>query len=186
MERRRLPLLRPALIAGLLLGANLLLAAGLAAAALRPRPVLVLPSARSAEELLPGDVPAAAAREFALRYVLHFDNFTPGTLDATEQVLRSMVAPGSWSRAKSTFERRRKLVEEGRLSSQVVPLSAEIDGLRVSVRAVRRIFISDRLSRRSEPVYRLVLEKQPPTEANPYGLGVVSQEIEEAAEEGGR
>jgi hypothetical protein len=179
MERRRLGLLRPPVIAGALLAANVLLAAGAAAAALRPRPVRIVPSARAAEDLLPGAVPGAAAREFALRYVVHFDNYTPSTLDATESVLQRMVAPRSWTRAAQTLERRRKLVQEGRMSSQVVPLASEADGLRVVVRAVRRVFIADRLSREAPVRYVVALEPQAPTDLNPYGLAVVSQEIEE-------
>ncbi len=179
MERLNGRLLRPALIAGAMLGANLLLAAGLAAAALRPRPVVVVPSARASEELLPGHVPEAAAREFALRYVIHFDNFMPGTLEESEAVLRRMVAARSWARASKTLERRRQLVREGRMSSQVVPVSSKVEGLKVTIDAQRRVFISDRLSRESKVRYRLVLEKQPPTELNPFGLAVISQEIEE-------
>jgi hypothetical protein len=179
MERGRLDLLRPPVIAGALLAANVVLAASLAGVALRPRPVRVVPSARAAEELLPGEVPGAASREFALRYVLHFDNFTPSTLDATESVLQRMVAARSWSRASQTLERRRRLVQEGRMSSQVVPVSAEPAGLRVVVRAVRRVFIADRLSREAPVRYTVELERQAPTDLNPYGLAVVSQEIEE-------
>lgn len=184
MERGNGCLLRPALIAGLMLGANLLLAAGLAAAALRPKPVVVVPSARASEELLPGHVPEAAAREFALKYVLHFDNFLPGTLEESEAALRRMVSARSWTRAAQTFERRRQLVQQGRMSSQVVPVSSKVEGLQVTVEALKRVFISDRLSRESKVRYRIVLEKQPPTELNPFGLAVISQEIEEAGAEG--
>lgn len=172
-------LLRPAVIAAGLVGVNLLLAAGLAASALRPRPVVVLPSARTEGDLLPGAIPESAAREFALRYVLHFDNYTPATLDATHQVLQRMIAARSWSGATQALDKRRQVVQEGRMSSQVIPLSTNVTGLSVSINAVRRIFIADRLSRESKVRYEVTLERQPATEINPFGLGIVTQVLHE-------
>ena len=171
--------LRPALIAGALIAVNVLLAAGLAASALRARPVVVLPSARTGGELLPGAVPEETAREFALRYVLHFDNFTPSTLDAMQQVLQKMIAARSWSGATQALEKRRQVVQEGRMSSQVIPLSTRVEGLTVTIHAVRRTFISDRLSREAKVRYEVTLESQPAVDSNPFGLGVVHQNIHE-------
>lgn len=173
--------LRPSVIAGALVGVNVLLAAGLAASALRPRPVVVLPSARAGTELLPGTVPEETAREFALRYVLHFDNFTPSTLEATQQVLQKMIGARAWSDATQALDKRRQVVQEGRMSSQVIPISARAEGLTVTIDAVRRTFISDRLSREVKVRYQVVLERQPPTDPNPFGLGVVTQIIHEEA-----
>jgi TraE protein len=183
MDLRSGRVLRPAVMAGALVGINILLAAGLAAVALRPRPVLVLPSARAGAELLPGAVPEEAAREFALRYVLHFDNFTPSTLDATHQVLQRMIGARSWSGATQALDKRRQVVQEGRMSSQVIPLSVRAEGMKVTVDAVRRTFISDRLSREAKVRYEVTLERQPPTDPNPFGLGVVNQLIHEDTSE---
>lgn len=179
MDFESRPLLRPAVIAGILVGSNLLLAGGLAISALRPRPVLVLPSARAGAELLPGAVPEETAREFALRYVLHFDNYTPSTLETTHQVLHRMIGARSWSNATQALDKRRQVVLEGRMSSQVIPLAARADGMKVSIDAVRRTFISDRLSREAKVRYEVTLEPQPPTVPNPFGLGVVNQIIHE-------
>lgn len=173
--------LRPAVIAGALIAINVLLAAVLAASALRPRSVVVLPSARTGGELLPGAVPDETAREFALRYVLHFDNFTPSTIDAMQQVLQNMIAARSWSGATQALEKRRQVVQEGRMSSQVIPLTARVDGLTVTIHAVRRTFISDRLSREANVRYEVTLERQPALDSNPFGLGVVHQNIHEEA-----
>jgi len=181
MDGGRHRVLRPTLIMGGLLGINVLLAAGLAVSALRARPVVVLPSTRAAAELLPGVVPEETAREFALRYVLHFDNFTPSTLDAMQQVLQRMIAARTWSGANQALEKRRQVVQEGRMSSQVIPISARAEGMKVTVDALRRTFISDRLSREARVRYEVTLERQPPTEPNPFGLGVVSQDIHEDA-----
>jgi hypothetical protein len=168
-------------MAGALLGLHVVLALGLAASALRPRPVLVIPSARSTGELLPDSVPEEAAREFALRYVLHFDNFTPATLEGTQQVLQRMIAARSWTGAVQALEKRRQVVQEGRMSSQVIPVATRVKGMTVTVDAVRRTFISDRLSREAKLRYEVSLERQPPTDPNPFGLGVVAQVIHEEA-----
>ncbi len=181
MDRFPGSLLRPPLIAGALIGVNLMTALGLVAVALRPRPVIIVPSAHAEGELLPGAVPEEAAREFALRYVLHFDNFTPATLDTTQQVLQRMIGPRSWTGANQALEKRRQVVQEGRMSSQVIPLETRAKGMTVTIDAVRRVFISDRLSRESRVRYEVTLERQPPTDPNPFGLGVVAQAIHEEA-----
>ncbi len=179
MDVRGGRVLRPAVIAGALLAANVLLSAGLAVSALRPRPILVVPSARSSSELMPGAVPEETAREFALRYVIHFDNFTPSTIEATHQVLQKMIAPRAWSSASQALEKRRQVVQEGRMSSQVIPLATRSKGLNVTVDAIRRTFIADRLSREARVRFEVALEPQPATESNPFGLGVVSQDLHE-------
>ncbi len=179
MVRASVRLLRPALIVGALLAGDLALSAGLVLAALSPRPVRVALPGRAAADLLPGAVPEAAAREFALRWVLHFDNFTPATIGPSHDALRRMISPGAWAGASEALEKRKQIAVEGRMSSQVLPLAARVEGLRVTVEAVRRTFISDRLSREAKVRYEVVLEKQPPTEPNPYGLSVVSQVIHE-------
>jgi hypothetical protein len=179
MDLGRARLLRPALIAGALLAANVLLAGGLVLAALAPRAVVVLPSARAQADLWPGAVPDAAAREFALRYVLHFDNYTPATVESATGVLKRMLAGRRWAAASEALDRRQRVAVEGRMSSQVVPLATDVDGLRVTVRTLRRTFVSDRLSREAKVAYVIELEKQPATEANPFGLAVVSQDIRE-------
>jgi len=113
--------------------------------------------------------------------VLHFDNFTPSTLDATQQVLQRMIGARSWSGATQALEKRRQVVQEGRMSSQVIPLSTRVDGMKVTVDALRRTFISDRLSREAKVRYEVMLERQPATDSNPFGLGVVTQVIHEEA-----
>jgi hypothetical protein len=166
-------------IAGVLLATNAALSLGLAALALSPRPVRVVPAARAEAELWPGAVPEAAAREFALRYVLLFDNWTPATLEPSTDLLRRLLAARSYAGAAEALEKRLRVAREARMSVQSVPVGAEVDGLRVRVRAVRRTFVSDRLSRETQAVYDLVLERQPATDPNPFGLAVVSQELRE-------
>ncbi len=179
MERPSVGRLRLPVIAGGLHAANGILAAALAARALLPGPVVVVPSAKAETTLLPGAVPEAAAREFALRYVLHFDNYTPATIEASNAVLRPMISARSWAGASGALDRRTKVVLEGRMSSQLLPLSARVEGLRVTVEGLRRTFVADKLSREVRATYEVLLEKQPATVPNPFGLSVVSQDIRE-------
>ena len=179
MEREGPRRLRLPLIAAGLLASNAILAVALAARALLPAPVAVVPSACGETTLLPDAVPEAAAREFALRYVLHFDNYTPATIEASNAVLRPMIAARSWAGASEALDRRTKVVLEGRMASQLLPRSTRVDGLRVTVDGLRRTFVADKLSRETPATYEVVLERQPGTEANPFGLAVVSQEIRE-------
>ena len=174
-------LLRPALIGGILLSTNVALAAALVWVALAPKAVVIVPSARAGETIWPGAVPEGAIREFALRYVLHFDNFTPGTIEESTRILLQMISPRSWSGAERALEKRRNLVIEGRMSSQVLPLDAKVVGRVVTVETVRRTFLGDRLSREVTVRYIVTVESQPPTGPNPFGLAVVSQEIEEVS-----
>jgi hypothetical protein len=171
--------LRPPVIVGTLLVSNVLLAAGLTVRALAPRPVRIVPSARAEATLFPDVVPEEALKEFALRYVLHFDNYTPATIEETTRALQKMISARSWSGAAQALEKRRQVALEGRMSSQVLPLRVQAAGSRVTVEAIRRTFISDRLSREARVRYEVTLEKQPPTDSNPFGLGVVTQEIHE-------
>lgn len=179
MDFERLGRLRLPVIAGGLLAANALLALGLAALALSPRPVRVVPSARAEAELWPGAVPAAAVREFALRYVLTFDNWTPATVEAAGEACRRMIHARSFAAAAAALDKRLRVAAEARMSVQAIPLGAEVEGLRVRIRVLRRTFVSDKLSRESNALYELVLERQPAVETNPYGLAVVSQDIRE-------
>lgn len=111
--------------------------------------------------------------------MLHFDNYTPATIDAATELLKRMLSARAWTTANEALDRRRRVAVEGRMSSQALPLSVQVDGGRVTVDALRRIFVADRLSRETRVAYVVEIEKQPPTEQNPFGLAVVSQDIRE-------
>jgi hypothetical protein len=165
---------------------NVALGAALAWKALERKPVVVVPWAKAEEELLPGRVPDGAAREFALRYVLLFDNYTPGTIDRSTELLKGLIAPRFWTEAAEALEKRRGIVHEGRMSVQVAAdrLPVEIerfeDGtLEVRFDALRRTYIADRLSTEARARYVVALEPAAPTAANPWGLLVIGQSIHE-------
>lgn len=153
---------------------------------LERKPVVVVPWARSEVEVLPGQVPDLAAREFALRYVLLFDNFTPATIDTSTEMLQPLIAPRFWTEATEALEKRRAVVHEGRMSAQIIlergPCEIERfeDGtVEVRFHALRRTFIADKLSSQVRARYVVALEPAPPTELNPYGLLVIGQAIHE-------
>ena len=172
-------------LAGLAL-LNVALGGALVWKCLERKPVVIVPGARAEEEIFPGQVPDVVAREFALRYVLLFDNFTPATIDAATELLRTLVAPRFWSQATEALEKRRSVVQEGRMSAQVVVdrSSPEIerfgDGtVEVRFQAVRRTHIADKLSNEARARYVVALEPAAATALNPYGLLVIGQSIHE-------
>jgi hypothetical protein len=168
--------------------ALLVLSGVLSVVATAPRPHVLVPAATAPSVVAPDDVPDAAARSFALLYVLTFDNFTPATIAAATQALKARVAPRRFSEVADALDRRASVVVEGRMASQLagadaVELARPGDGtIAVRVEGTRRLFIADKLSKESRVAYRLVLEPCPPTAANPNGLAVVAQAVEEADE----
>jgi len=167
-------------------GAVLVLAAALALVATAPRPHLLVPSAVAPDVVQPGEVPDEAAKSFARLTVMTFDNYTPATIDAATAALKARVAARRWSEVADGLDRRAKVVAEGRMSSQAIATEVELSRsagtITAVVRATRRLFIADKLSKESSVRYRLVLEPCPPTAANPNGLAVVAQSVEEEHE----
>jgi len=182
---KRRDLLLAALIASVAL--DLLLGFALTIKALERRPILVLPQESLAA---PDDISDETAREFARSFIVSFDTFTPSTLPAATEWLKKRLSPRTWSQASEGLDRRLAVVREGRMSSLVVPLDDGVveraDGIRVTLRARRTIVIADRLSRDSTALYRLALERIAPTAANPSGIVVTSQSVEENPDESGR
>ncbi|HTF57000.1 MAG TPA: hypothetical protein VK661_07180 [Planctomycetota bacterium] len=183
---RRRDLMLAALVGSL--GLDLLLGLVLVVKSLERRPVLVLPQ----EELaVPGEISDDAARDFARLYLVTFDTYTPSTLPAATEWLKKRLSPRTWTQASEGLERRLAVAREGRMSSLVVPLdegavNRNEGEVTVTARARRTIFIADRLSRESTAVYRIALEQVPHTAANPSGLVVASQAVEEEKDESGR
>jgi hypothetical protein len=180
---RRRDLLLAAVIAAVAL--DLLLGIALTVKALEPRPVLVLPQ----EELAtPGEITDDAARDFARLYLTAFDTYTPSTLPAATEWLKKRLSPRTWTQASEGLDRRLAVAREGRMSSLAVPIDEGVverkDGVVVTVRARRTVMIADRLSRDSTALYRFSLERIAPTPANPSGIVVASQSVEEVKDEG--
>jgi hypothetical protein len=182
---KRRDLLLAALVGSVAL--DLLLGLALAVKALERRPVLVLPQESLA---VPGEIGDDQARDFARLYLVTFDTYTPATLPAATEWLKKRLSPRAWSQASEALDRRLAVAREGRLCSLVVPLDDGTvdrgDGITVTVRARRTVLIADRLSRDSTAIYRFALEQIAPTAANPGGIVVASQSVEEEKDEAGR
>lgn len=181
---KRRDLLLAALVASIAL--DLLLGLALTVKALERRPILVLPQESLA---IPGEITDEAARDFARLYLITFDTYTPSTLPAATDWLKKRLSPRAWSQASEGLDRRLAVAREGRMSSLVVPLDdGSVDrkeGVTVTIRARRTIVIADRLSRDSTALYRVSLERIAPTAANPSGIVVSSQSVEEVKDETG-
>ena len=166
---------------------DLLLGLALTVKALERRPVLVLPQEALAH---PGEIGDDTARDFARLYLTTFDTYTPSTLPIATEWLKKRLSPRAWSQASEALDRRIAVAREGRMSSIVVPVEEGVvdraGGLTVNVRARRTVVIADRLSRESTALYRIALERVPATAANPGGIAVASQTVEEVPDEGGR
>jgi len=169
------------------LGLDLLLGLALAVKALERRPVLVLPQEIVA---VPGEISDEAARNFARLFLVTFDSYTPSTLPVSTEWLKHRLSPRSWSQASEALDRRLAVAREGRMSSIVVPIDVgtvdRSQGVVVTARARKTVFIADRLSRESTAVYRIAIESAAPSAANPGGLAVVSQSVEEEKDESGK
>jgi hypothetical protein len=164
-------------------GAVLVLSIALALVATAPRPHLLVPAAGTPEVVKPGEVPDEAAKSFARLTVMTFDNYTPATIDAATAALKARIAARRWSEVADGLDRRAKVVAEGRMSSQAIATGVELarsgETITAVVRATRRLFIADKLSKESSVRYRLQLETCPPTAANPNGLAVAALHVEE-------
>jgi hypothetical protein len=142
----------------------------------------------------PGRVPDALARDFASDYVVHFESYSPVTIDASSVFTRGRVAPSMLHDFTRLLENRRKLVVESGLVSQVLlenPAAMEVsrEGARLDVilRALRRVYVADKLAQEARVIYRVALESGEPTRDNPTGLLVlgVSAKVQATGREGG-
>jgi hypothetical protein len=152
-------------------------------AAERP-PALVVPGVREPRGIVADDVPPEMARDFALAYLAQFDNYTPATIEAATAFLKTRIAPDFFTQAEEALDRRKKMVQESRMSSSLAvekpheAAVAEKDGtLEVTLRGVRRIFVADKLREERTLLYRLRIERATPTKLNPYGLAIVGQSV---------
>lgn len=177
---------RPLVIAvGILLLSSLALSAAVAAIALRPRTVVVVPGVKESRVVLPDEVPDAAVARFGLLYLYHLDNYTPADVEERSNWLLRFIAPEHQEKVIRDLTERATFVVRAKEASQLVlPLPsrcevarAENGVFRFSAVAVRRIYIAGELKSETKQRYFLDLQPSLPTEDEPYGFVVVGQSI---------
>src|ERR1043166_4092351 len=167
---------------GVTTATTLALAVLLIIKAREPRPVVLVPGLDRPRAVLPGRVPDALARDFAVDFAVAFEHYSPATVEGGAKFLKSRIAPPTFQQFSQVLDKRMKLVgETGMVSQLLVPdrASAQVkregEQLEVVFPAVRRVYVGDRLSQEGRVAYRLVLVPQEPTRENPTGLFVLGQ-----------
>ncbi len=170
-----------------LLLSQLVLSAALAAVALRPRPVLVVPGVGERRIVLPEEVPDDAVKRFGLLYLRYFDCYIPQTIEEqSNHVLRYVAGERLETVQKALSERAAYVLRAREASHLTLPLPAActVDrvqaGLfRFTATALRTIHIAGERKSMSKVRYVLDLVPALPSDEDPYGLVVVAQSIRE-------
>ena len=172
-------------VAGLLLGI-VALAAGTLYFAFQGRPTLIVPGVRGEVVSLPSEVPESSLRNFAILYLLYFDDYSPATIEDRTKFLLRLVSSDRVEAARRSLEERATYVIRARESSLLSPPLPEAVTVertprrtyQIEVKALRRTFIADAPKEVMHVRYRLDLVPTVPSETNPYGLVVAGQAIE--------
>jgi hypothetical protein len=171
---------------------TILLAIALLMKAREPRPVVLVPGLDAPRVVHPGQVPDALARDFAIDFATHFENFSPATVEAASRFLKGRVAPTMFQQFSAVLEKRARLVHEtGMVSQFLIPdpakalVTREEGTLAVAFPALKRVYVGDKLSQEGKLAYRVLLSTQEPTRDNPTGIYVLGQSAKaERAKEG--
>lgn len=147
-------------------------------------PVLLVPGNDHPRVVEAGLVPDALARDFVQDYLVAFENYAPATIDQTSAFTRTRVAPSMLGEFGKLLENRRKLVLESGMVSQLLledpgalEVSREGSRVEVVVRAIRKVYVADRLAQEARLIYRVALEAGQPTRENPTGLLILGQSV---------
>lgn len=164
---------------------NLGLSCALIQEASARKTVVLVPGIHAERKVNAGDPPPEAVRDFVLLYLAHFDNYTPATIEETTRYLEGWLSPRFFSQASEALRRRKDLVGQSRMASQLLlPGIAEAgvkksgDGeFQVTLVGTRRVYIADKLQSETALAYTVAVEPGAPTIRNPYGLYVTGQFI---------
>lgn len=161
---------------------TIFLAVALFMKAKEPRPVVLVPGLDAPRVVHPGQVPDTLARDFAIDFATHFENFSPATVEGTAKFLKGRVAPTLFQQFSAVLEKRTRLVHEtGMVSQFLIPdrgkavVGREEGAVTVSFPAIKRVYVGDKLSQEGKLAYRVVLTTQEPTRENPTGIYVLGQ-----------
>ncbi len=173
---------------------TILLAIALLLKAREPRPVVLVPGLDAPRVVHPGQVPDTLARDFAIDFATHFENFSPATVEAAGRFLKGRVAPSIFQQFSAVLDKRSRLVHEtGMVSQFLIPdpakavVTREEGALAVAFPAVKRVYVGDKLSQEGKLTYRVLLTTQEPTRDNPTGIYVLGQSAKaDRAKDGGK
>ncbi len=173
---------------------TVLLAVALLLKAREPRSVVLVPGLDAPRVVHPGQVPDTLARDFAIDFATHFENFSPATVEGASRFLKGRVAPSIFQQFSGVLEKRSRLVHEtGMVSQFLIPdpgqavVSREEGTLAVGFPAVKRVYVGDKLSQEGKLSYRVLLTTREPTRDNPTGIYVLGQSAKaDRAKEAGK
>ena len=164
---------------------NLGLSCALIQEASARKTVVLVPGVHAEHQVTAGDPPPEAVRDFVMLYLAHFDNYTPATIEATTRYLEGWLSPKFFSQASEALRRRKELVGQSRMASQLLLPCITETGVKkigegefqVTLVGTRRVYIADRLQSETALAYTVAVEPGTPTIRNPYGLYVTGQFI---------
>lgn len=176
----------------LLAALNAALTTAVLTVGLRGRPTLVVPGVKREQVSIPSQVPDEAIRNFAILYLLYFDDYSPATAVDRANYLLRFVSADRVEAARRGLEERATYVVRARESSQVsppLPEHVQVERLdrgrcRVRLSAVRRTLIGDVPKEVLEVRYVLDVAPVVPSETNAFGLVVTGQAIDAQAAPG--
>ena len=143
---------------------SIILAVLLGIIALAPPRAVQLEGTGSPRVVQVGLIPDTLARDFAVDFLVSFENYSPDTVDSSAAFSRSRVAPGVLPAFTKVLDNRRNLVRESGMVSQIliedraksrVIRSEEDPTIEVLVTAHRMIYIAGRLTESARMVYRV-------------------------------
>jgi hypothetical protein len=142
--------------------------------ATRPVPIYYIPASVGPGLLTPGDIPDALAAEFAQQVVLVLYNITPATAEAAHEAVARYFHPRLLLAFEVQAERERQAIRDEAISSQLsIRASAvhrEGEQRRVTVSALRRVYVGKLAVRDEEVEAEVALLPVRPSVLNPYGL----------------
>jgi hypothetical protein len=142
--------------------------------ATRPVPIYYIPASVGPGLLTPGDIPDALAAEFAQQVVLVLYNITPATVEAAHEAVARYFHPRLLLAFEVQAERERQAIRDEAISSQLsIRASAvhrEGEHRRVTVSALRRVYVGKLAVRDEEVEAEVALLPVRPSVLNPYGL----------------
>lgn len=170
----------------LLAGLNIVLTAAVITVSFRGRPTLVVPGVPRELVSVPSRVPDETIRNFAILYLLYFDDYSPATVVERANYLLRFVSTDRVETARRALEERATYVVRAREASQLsppLPEDVQVERLgngryRVALTALRRTTIADAPKEVLETRYVLDVAPVVPSETNTFGLVVTAQTIE--------